>query len=326
MVKISDVAKLAGVSPATVSRVINGTAKVDEGKRKRVLEAISETGFKPNEIARSLFRKSSKIIGYIIPNIENMYLSEIGRAIEMEAFKNGYKMVLCNSEGKPEKEIEYINMLESMNADGIIITTNNDDINNKIKNCRIPVVGLDKKPMDIYDATIQGNNYLGGRLATEHLIKCGCKKIVQMKGPDRYSSAIERFQGYIDVCKENNINPLFIESHYDFSDGLENAKELLRKFPDVDGILAASDMVAFSVYKVLYEMGKHVPEDVKIIGFDGIYLGNLMTPSLTTIAQPISEQGRLAARIIIDIVEKGEEPIKENIFPVSLKIRQTTVR
>ncbi|HEX3039081.1 MAG TPA: LacI family DNA-binding transcriptional regulator [Caproiciproducens sp.] len=142
---ISDVAKLAGVSPATVSRVMNGTAKVSEEKLKRVLQAINETDFKPNEIARSLYKKSSRIIGYIVPSIMNIFLTEIGRAIEDEAFQNGYKMILCNSDENPKKEIAYINMLSSMNADGIIITANNEHLDEEIRSCRIPIVVLDKK-------------------------------------------------------------------------------------------------------------------------------------------------------------------------------------
>mgnify|MGYP006353692447 FL=1 len=106
--RISEVAKMAGVSPATVSRVMNGTAKVNKEKTKRVLDAIKETGFKPNEIARSLYKKSSRIIGYIIPNLLNLFLIEIGRAIEDEAFQNGYKVIFCNSNDNPEKEVAYI--------------------------------------------------------------------------------------------------------------------------------------------------------------------------------------------------------------------------
>ena len=125
MTSIRDVAKLAGVSPSTVSRVMNGTAKVDEEKMQRVLNAISETGFKPNEVARSLFKKSSRIIGVIAPDIENPFFTEMARSIEGEAYARGYRMTLCYSENKPEKEKESIRMLSRMNADGIILMYNN---------------------------------------------------------------------------------------------------------------------------------------------------------------------------------------------------------
>lgn len=323
---ISDVAKLAGVSSATVSRVINGTAKVNEEKARRVLDAISETGFKPNEIARSLYKKSSRIIGYIVPSILNIFLNEIGRAIEDEAFQNGYKMILCNSDENPKKEAAYINMLSSMNADGIIITANNEHLDEEIRNCPLPIVVLDKSAGTSYTASVQSDNYSGGRISTEHLVDCGCKHIVLMRGPQKYSSSQQRFLGYVDACNEYGIQPLFINSQYSFSDGLQCSRELLERFPNADGILASSDMVALSLYKVLCEQGRRVPDDIMIVGYDGVELSSLMTPALTTVAQPIEGIGRLAAKLIIDQVANNKIEQRENILPVSLKIRQTTIQ
>lgn len=321
---ISDVAKLAGVSSATVSRVINGTAKVDEDKVKRVLSAISETDFKPNEIARSLYKKSSRIIGYIVPSILNIFLNEIGRAVEDEAFQNGYKMILCNSDENPQKEAAYINMLSSMNADGIIITANNEHLDEEIRSCQIPIVVLDKNAGARYTASVQSDNYSGGRIAAEHLIACGCRHLVLMRGPQKYTSSQQRFLGYVDVCNENGIQPLFVNSQYSFSDGIECSRELLKRFPNVDGILASSDMVALSLYKVLCEQERRVPDEIMIVGYDGVELSELMTPALTTVVQPIEEIGRLAAKLIIDQVANNKIEQRENILPVSLKIRQTT--
>src|SRR5699024_2976404 len=119
-----EVAKIAGVSPATVSRVMNGTANVDEEKRRRVLEAIRQTGFMPNELARALYQKSSKIIGVIVPDIENPFYSELAKAVEEQTYHAGYKMLLCNSDDDPKKEMMNIQMLVQMRAEGIIITTN----------------------------------------------------------------------------------------------------------------------------------------------------------------------------------------------------------
>jgi LacI family transcriptional regulator len=321
---ISDVARLAGVSPATVSRVINGTAKVSEEKLKRVLKAIDETDFKPNEIARSLYKKSSRIIGYIVPSILNIFLTEIGRAIEDEAFQNGYKMILCNSDENPEKEIAYINMLSSMNADGIIIAANNEHLDEEIRNCKMPIVVLDKNAGTSYTASVQSDNYSGGRIATEHLIECGCRHIVMMRGPQKYSSGQQRFLGYVDVCNEHGVQPLFINSQYSFQDGIECSRELLRRFPNVDGILASTDMVALSLYKVLCEQGRRVPDEIMIVGYDGLELSELMTPALTTVVQPIEQIGRLAAKLIINQVANKKIEQRENILPVSLKIGQTT--
>ena len=123
MAGIRDVARLAGVSPSTVSRVMNGTAHVEEDKKQKVLAAIQETGFKPNELARALFKQSSKIIGVIVPNIENPFFNELAKAVEEEAYRNGYKILLCNSNNNTEKELLNIQMLGRMKADGVIIVT-----------------------------------------------------------------------------------------------------------------------------------------------------------------------------------------------------------
>ena len=326
MVHISDIARMAGVSSATVSRVINGTAKVSGEKAARVEKAIRETGFKPNEIARSLYKKSSRLIGYIVPSILNIFLNEIGRAIEDEAFRNGYKMILCNSDENPEKEAAYIKMLTGMNADGIIITANNEHLDEEISNCPIPIVALDKNVGTRYTASVQADNYTGGRIATEHLIECGCERIVLMRGPQQYSSSQQRFLGYVDVCNEHQIQPLFVNSQYNYDDGIRSSRELFERYPDVDGILASSDMVAFALYKVLSKQGRRVPDDVMIVGYDNIGLSRLMIPALTTVAQPIEEIGRLCTRLIIEQTEHGKIEKRENILPVSLEIRQTTKR
>jgi LacI family transcriptional regulator len=323
--RISDVAKIAGVSPATVSRVMNGTAKVNKEKERRVLNAIKETGFKPNEIARSLYKKSSRIIGYIVPNLLNLFLVEIGRSIEDEAFQHGYKVIFCNSDQKPEKEVAYINMLTAMNADGIIISTIGNNPDEEIRNCPLPIVALDKCGSEIYTASVQADNYMGGRMAAEHLISCGCKNIVQMHGSQDFSNARRRFRGYSDVCLEHNIQPQYIESSYDYSSGIMRSRELLERFPKVDGVLAVSDMVALSLYRVLHETGRRVPDDIMIVGYDNLEISSLMTPSLTTVAQPLEQIGRISAKIIIDMVENNKCEPRGVILPVSMKIRETTM-
>ena len=303
MASIREVAKIAGVSPATVSRVMNGTANVDEEKKQRVLEAIQETGFKPNELARALFKKSSKIIGMIVPNIENPFFSEIAKAVEEEAFQNGYKMLLCNSANNPKKERMNIQMLVQMQADGIVIMTNSDRTGKKIAECGLPVVVMDRKLSEGREiAFIESDHYKGGKLAAEHLIECGCQHI---------------------VCRKYGRKAVWIDCDYDYDAGLAAAEELIRRYPDTDGILASNDMAAMAVYKVLHQNGRRVPEDVQLVGFDNIEFSRRMTPELTTISQPIEEMGKLAVQMII---HHGEEISyqKENIFDVELIRRQTT--
>ena len=326
MTGIREVAKMAGVSASTVSRVMNGTAKVDEEKKQRVQEAIKKTGFKPNELARALFKQSSKIIGVIVPNIENPFFNEMAKAIEEETFRCGYKLLLCNSNDDEEKEFMNIQMLTQMKADGIVIMTNSVSTGKAIADCDIPVVALDRKVSGGAEiAYVEANNYNGGKLAMEHLIQCGCKNIVYMRGPMELSSGQKRYKGYKEVCNQYQIVEQTIECGYGFENGLEVTGKLLERYPEVDGIITSNDMVAVSVYKVLNSRGYRVPEDIQIIGFDDIRFCRLVTPELTTIHQPITEMGTLAAQIIIDYVQ-GKDSEKENIFEVSLIERQTTRR
>ncbi|MBR3834326.1 MAG: LacI family DNA-binding transcriptional regulator [Lachnospiraceae bacterium] len=322
MASIREVAKLAQVSPATVSRVMNGTAKVDEQKKRRVLEAIEETGFVPNEVARSLFKKSAKLIGLILPSIENPFFAQLAGAIERKADKHGYRLVLCNTGSNVEKERAAMQMLMSMNADGIILTTSNDEIREYTAKCNIPVIVTDRS-FSGSDALkyVHCNHYQGGRMAAEHLISCGCKNIVCIKGPQEISSAKDRYQGYKDICQEKGIKEQTMECAYDFNEGMRVTEKLLEEYKDVDGIIACNDMVAISAYKVLIRNNIQVPKQVKLIGFDDIALSKLMTPALTTISQPVEEIGAKAAELIIF---RDESTKQEYIYEAKLVERETT--
>ena len=324
MTSIREVAKIAGVSASTVSRVMNGTANVDESKRQRVLAAIEQTGFRPNELARALYKKSSKIIGVIVPNIENPFFNELAKAIEEAAYRGGYKILFCNSDDNSEKEEMNIQMLVQMNADGIIIMTNCESTSRVLAECPIPVVVVDRKMTDVGEiAYIESNHYKGGRIAAEHLVQCGCKNIVCFRGPMEFSSGQQRYQGYRDVCEQYGLKEQCIDCKYDYEAGLSAAKKMLQKFPKADGIIACNDMVAISAYKILTKQGLRVPEDIQIVGFDDVKFSRLCTPELTTVAQPIREMGMMAAGIIIRHVD-GVEYQKKNVFDVKLVQRETT--
>ena len=324
MASIKDVAALAGVSPATVSRVMNGTAKVDPEKKARVLKVIEETGFVPNEVARSLFRKSARTIGLIVPSIRNPYFTELAAHVDTMATVNGFRPFLCNTGYDPEKEKAAIQMLVSMNADAIIVASCSEHVRELINHCPIPVVALDAM---LYGADVEAcvycDYYWGGRMAAEHLLENGCKHIVCIKGPQHRYSARSRYQGYRDVCQERGIPERTVECDYDFDQGLAMTEELLKRFPDVDGIIACNDIVAISTYKVLHKRNISVPEKIQLIGFDDISFSTLLSPELTTISQPIKEMAEKAVELIVNNELTGMTGGKF-VFPVTLVARQTT--
>lgn len=325
MISIREVAKLAGVSPATVSRVLNGTARVDEEKEKRIKKVIEETGYVPNEVARSLFKKSSKLIGLIIPNIENPFFSQLAKHMEHAAYDKGYRIVLCNTDEIYHKEMDSMQMLTRMNADGIVITTTDEELELEAQRCQIPVVVMDRQLAEMKNmSSIMADHYMGGRIATEHLIECGCKCIVNIQAPQAYSSGKERYRGYLDVIREHGIEERCIPCDYNFDAGLKAAEEMLKRYPDVDGIIACNDIAAFAIMKVLYNHGINFPDDVQLIGFDNVEWSHIITPELTTIKQPTREMSEKAIDLIIAEAEGRLGEMKEYIFPVELVCRETT--
>ena len=324
MASIKDVAALAGVSPATVSRVMNGTANVDPEKKERVLHAIQKVGFVPNEAARTLFRKSAKIIGLIVPSIRNPYFTELAAHIDAMATASGFRPFLCNTGYDPEKEKAAIQMLVSMSADAIIVASCSEQVRELIDNCPIPVVALDAK---LHSANVEAcifcDYYWGGRIATEHLIENGCKHIVCIKGPQYRYSAQSRYQGYSDVCRERGITECTVECDYDFNQGIAMTEELLTRYPEVDGIIACNDIVAISTYKVLHKRNISVPEQIQLIGFDDISFSTLLSPELTTICQPVKAMAEKAVELIVNN-ELTSMTGGKFVFPVTLVVRQTT--
>lgn len=326
MSSIRDVAKLAGVSPATVSRVMNSTANVAPEKRERVLEAIRETGFVPNELARSLYKKSAMTIGLIIPSIRNPFFTQLASAMDELANRNGYRLFICNVGEDLEKEQAAFQMLVALNADGIIFASGNEEIQHHLATCPIPVVAIDTRvSLQDVEACIYCDYRQGGRLAAEHLLECGCKKIVCIKGPQSLFSARCRYEGYRDVCREHGIPEVTVDCDYDFNVGLKMTEAVLESYPDVDGIIACNDIVAISIYKILHKNNLAVPDQIQLIGFDDIELSALISPELTTIHQPIQAMAEKAMDLIMHRSTEHETG-REYVFPVSLTMRETTKR
>lgn len=324
MAGIRDVARQAGVSPATVSRVINGTTPVAADKRERVLRAIEEMGFVPNEVARSLFKKSSKTIGVIIPSIRNPYFTQLADVIDAAAKERGYRIVLYNVHHDLDQERAALQMLAAANADGVIVASNNEALQEELVNYQMPVVVVDALfQTRQVNAYLYCDYYQGGRLAAEHLTACGCRNLVCIRGVQGLYTAQARYEGYRDYCREHGLTEQVVECDYDFEAGLSMTEKLLERFPQVDGIVACNDMVAISVYKILHKRNIAVPDQIQLVGFDDIHLASLISPELTTIHQPIDAMGRRAVEVILNEGHLPKEGRRQS-FPVSLVPRETT--
>ena len=326
MATIVDVARLAGVTPTTVSRVINNRGYISEKTKKRVHEAMDDLGYQPNEIARSLTKQKSNTIGVIVPHISHPYFAKLISNLENEAAKKDYKIILCNSKEKAEKEKQYLDMCKSNRVAGIIICSGNVE-SNKINTGGIPVVLLEKN-FEEGKLGIQCDNYQGGKLATEHLIECGCKKILHLSGViDEEMPADNREKAFIDVCSKNEIE-YFIKKYdidtYNQMNYYDYIKAALNEIEGVDGIFASSDLIAAQVIQVCNEIKIRIPEDIKLVGFDDVDISQLTTPRITTVHQPIKEMARLSIELI-DAKYNNIEVNEKTILPIKLIIRESTV-
>ena len=326
MATIVDVARLAGVTPTTVSRVINNRGYISEKTKKRVHEAMDELGYQPNEIARSLTKQKSNTIGVIVPHISHPYFAKLISNLENEAAKKDYKIILCNSKEKAEKEKQYLDMCKSNRVAGIIICSGNVE-SNKINTGGIPVVLLEKN-FEEGKLGIQCDNYQGGKLATEHLIECGCKKILHLSGViDEEMPADNREKAFIDVCSKNEVE-YFIKKYdidtYNQMNYYDYIKAALNEIEGVDGIFASSDLIAAQVIQVCNEIKIRIPEDIKLVGFDDVDISQLTTPRITTVHQPIKEMARLSIELI-DAKYNNIEVNEKTILPIKLIIRESTV-
>ena len=326
MATIVDVARLAGVTPTTVSRVINNRGYISEKTKKRVHEVMDELGYQPNEIARSLTKQKSNTIGVIVPHISHPYFAKLISNLENEAAKKDYKIILCTSKEKAEKEKQYLDMCKSNRVAGIIICSGNVE-SNKINTGGIPVVLLEKN-FEEGKLGIQCDNYQGGKLATEHLIECGCKKILHLSGViDEEMPADNREKAFIDVCSKNEIE-YFIKKYdidtYNQMNYYDYIKAALNEIEGVDGIFASSDLIAAQVIQVCNEIKIRIPEDIKLVGFDDVDISQLTTPRITTVHQPIKEMARLSIELI-NAKYNNIEVNEKTILPIKLIIRDSTV-
>ncbi|MCL6602047.1 MAG: LacI family DNA-binding transcriptional regulator [Paenibacillus sp.] len=325
MPTIKDVALKAGVSVTTVSRVLNNRGYLSEELKSKVYGAMEELNYRPNELARSLSRSKSNIIGLIVPHVSHPFFGELASHIEDHAYRNGYKLLLCNSQLDKTKEMDYIDMLRSSRVDGIIMGSHTLEVE-AYRQIHLPIVTFDRKLSDNIPF-ICSDNYNGGRLATTLLIDKGCQKLAHIGGhPHLDLLSLGRYKAFQDIAEQRGVWYTSLHTDingFNFQEYERLLEQLFLQHPDVDGIFASSDIIAAYALKACQESGRRVPEDIRIIGYDGISLRGLLTPSITTIRQPIEEMGKLAVDLILEQVE-GNSVAMEHVFPVELEEGGTT--
>ncbi|MDR1901657.1 MAG: LacI family DNA-binding transcriptional regulator [Treponema sp.] len=319
MPTIKDVAKRAGVSVATVSRVFNNRGYLSDEIKQKVARAMEELNYHPNDLARSLHSQKSNLIGLIVPTVKNPYFGELTHYIESYAYEKGYKILICNSLRNEKKEHEYIIMLKRSQVDGIIMGSHVIDTND-YHDLELPIISLDRQlgPSIPY---ICSDNYQGGVMAAEHLFNSGCRNLIHFcDGLDVPLLANQRTAAFIDTCEKLHVP----YQRFEFSDSQiidfyeePFIRDVLEKNPACDGVFASNDISAATVIGVAQAMGKKVPKDIRVIGFDGIFLSGVVRPKLTTIKQPIDAIASYAVEYLLRMMG-GEAVPTQTILPVAL--------
>jgi LacI family transcriptional regulator len=326
-----DVARLAGVSRATVSYVINnGPRPVSEAARTRVLESIRQLGYQPNEVARNLRLQRTSTLGLIVPDTHNPYFSEVGRGVERVAFESGYSVILCHSRYQLDLEMQYVDLLHAQRVAGVILipSTSNYAPYQKLKKYGIKTVVIDRLVPDGIMPGLMADNFQGGFLATNHLLELGHRRIGYIRRPVDLSHSLGRFEGYQAALSEYGIpqiDNLVVTGGFVLSDGHRAAKELLALPERPTAIFAYNDIMAIGALRGLYELGLKVPKDFSLVGFDDIAQASFTCPSLTTIYIPKYEMGQHGADLLISIIEQRDSPPNlQKPLDMKLIIREST--
>ncbi len=326
MASIKDVARIAGVGIATVSRVINDSGYVKKETREKVEKVIAELEFKPNEIARSMTKQKNGIVALIIPNSTHLFFGELVHFVEQELFEYGYKLLVCNSSEKIEKEMVYLEMLKNNRVDAVILLTNND-IEGHI-NESMNVISFDRRFKNV--PFVASDNYQGGRLAAEHLVSQGCKNLMfigddaQGESTEVITEVSKRRIGFMEYVFENDLNEV-VNIEYPLGDYIRIPSyihEEIESHKEVDGIFCISDAVACEVVLEIEKRGRRVPEDVKVVGFDGGRSFNNLGKSLTSIGQNPQKLAKALGEMISSYYKKEE--IKNRVIPVYFSKGETT--
>ncbi|TCO77471.1 LacI family DNA-binding transcriptional regulator [Marinisporobacter balticus] len=331
-VTIKDIAKFAGVSTATVSKVINHKDEnISQPTREKILNIMKEYNYIPNTAARSLVTKKTKTIGLVIPDIRNPFFHELARGAEDKANEEGYNIIFCNTDDRIEKEEKYVSMLIEKMVDGIIFTAASKRMNEfeHLRNNRVPIILVDRD-IDLKDikGKITVDNCLGAYEGVKHLLSCGYKNIIFLSGPLSTHPSIERLKGYKRALEEFHIpykEENIFEGTYQSGWGYETVKMLLKKHIDFDALFCGNDLIAIEAVKALKEAGIKVPKEVGIVGFDDIYMATLVDPELTTIRQPSYEIGYSAVEMLINILEKKVKTKEKVVLNTELIIRKSTM-
>jgi DNA-binding LacI/PurR family transcriptional regulator len=330
-VTIKDVARRAGVSTATVSRVLAGKTIVGQELRERVLAAAEEMDYQPSRVARSLRVQRSQIIGLIISDIQNPFFTALVRAVEDVAYQNDYGVFLCNSDEDVQKERFYVELLHAEKVAGVVISATQEEGNpsRTLVDASIPVVAVDRRMKDLDVDTVVIDNLGAARETVSHLISDGHRRIGVVVGPSVTTTGRERLEGYVRALKEHGlrVEPQLVRMGLPKAEfGYRSTGELLALSEPPSAIFTGNNLLTSGALRAIRERGLRIPSDIGLAAFDELDWMSLVQPGLTVVAQPTYELGQTAAELLMERIEDRTLPARESVLEPTLVIRQSCAR
>lgn len=325
---IYDVARLAGVSTATVSRALNDSGQIAPGTRLTIEAAVEQLGYRPNTIARSLVTKATHTIALLLPDISNPFYASLVSGIQQHALKSGNTMLLCMTEGDAEQEEQYLSLLRAKQVDGALVdglVLPPERIARFVED-GFPIVCLDRDVNSPSVPLVQVDNRLGARLAIDHLLSLGHTRIAHVMGAQSRISE-ERLAGYGASLAAVGIavsGRLVQRGGFTEEGGYTATKRLLESDVELTAVFAANDLSALGAITAIVAHGKRVPDDVSVVGFDDLRLASFTSPPLTTVQQPAFEIGEHAAQILLDRIKGAAPGGLRFLHPPTLVVREST--
>ena len=327
MVKIKDVADAAGVSTATVSRVLANKPHVRQEVKARVMKVVNKLNYRPNRVARSLRSQKSTIIGLIVSDIENPFFQQVGRAVEDAAHERGYSVMLCNNDEDPDKEQRYLNLIRDENLAGIILSPTRQTADNfsATSELNIPMVVIDRRVSDAEVDNILIDNVQAAHTITTHLIEHGYRRIGAIFGIGS-TTGRERREGFVQALKAYDLQPstdLVKYANPREDDGFNTTLKMLQLPEPPEAILTSNSLLAAGALRALRESKKTIPEEVAFASFDETTWAKLVVPALTVIKQPTYEIGRTATDLLIKRIQDPTRSTREVTLKSKLIVRQS---
>ena len=321
MATIHDVAKLAGVAPITVSRVINNSGYISDKTREKVQAAISELGYVPNILARSLRSKRTNTLALVFTDITNPFFTILARGVEDTASFAGFNVIFCNTDESQEKEDNYIQLLLQKQVDGILLVPAGSNTRSikVIQEQNTPLVVLDRRVSHSNVDIVRGDSEGGAYQLTKYLIDLGHRRIAIISGPRNVSTAEDRILGYKRAMEESGLKENLISYYGSFTQtsGNDLTRKIFSHSPQPTALFAANNLMAIGALRALQDMGFMVPDDVAMVSFDDIPENLTIFPFMTVVTQPSYELGKRATELLISRI-KNDSALdnQEIVFPV----------